>query len=543
MNAKALAFALSAVTLTATADDKIYTVNDDTTGPIDLVAEGCVTDRIQFGTKAENKIKHAVIGATGTSENPFTVVGNYSGYVWESSGLLNLHFNVHMDRPEATVFLRNATGGGGNYYASDTKSLSVTRGTLRLSDLYLNLAGRERCVITVGPDSTLHTYRIEPQTNSQVNVVNGGKLITSLMNISSCLPDQPAVLNISNATVQVTELTCQLANGAPNVVTADVACKVILDEEGVLRTPSVDHYRGPKTEIAFKGGKLVADRSLAILSSGVDYRIRPYFFNQAGSGPVSLNAESGPIVLDIPPCEYLPDGYKFMNDIRDKPEELKWQGPMYLTGDQGFVKRGAGTLTMNKGETGSIFMQVTGGVCVEGGVLRRTSAYSFDRANALTVAEGAAYDLNGCATTFASLHGTGAVVSSGEAATLTITDAAASTFGGRLGGNVTLDTADGARLAFSHLSVDGSDLGATIKHFKLAADGVLDLTLPKGMTVRDFVGQSEVPLLSVADIEGEGNLESWTVKINGKVVRSASLCIERGALCLRKVPGLIMLFK
>lgn len=527
MNTKFTALALLVAAQTAIAED-VYTVDATTTAEISLSAAGCATDRIQFGRTNENHIKHRVTDATGTLENPFTFVGGYGGYVWSTSGLMDLPLRFDLDNAESTIFLRSSTGGsGGTYNCTESKSLSFVKGTVQLSNLTLTGSAAGPALMTLGTNTALSVHKLEPLTNSVVSVVDGGRVVAEVANVSSCSVSQPAIMRIRQATVQVTQQTCQLANNSSvDPTEGDSSCIfIILEEGGVLQVPSVEHYRAPKAEIVFSGGKLKHDSSLA----NPEW-IKPYLIHQTGTGRFTLLAETGPIVLDMDA------------DLKLLKDDV-WQGPMYLSGDRGFVKQGSGVLTMTKGSTGSIYLQVTGGVRVEGGAVRMTSACAFDPSNALAVEAGASFDLGGRDATFATLAGAGSVVSSEAAAVLTLASGADCEFAGRLGRGVTLDTADGECISMAGLKVDGDDLGATIAHFRPTAGGVLDLTLPEGVTFDDFIGETGVDLLNIGDSADEANLAQWTVRVNGAVKRAARLRLTGGKLRLSLNRGLTMVFR
>ena len=179
---------------------------------------------------------------------------------------------------------------------------------------------------------------------------------------------------------------------------------LILGEGGVLYAKLISRYNDARGHIFFRGGKYSCFRD--------------------GSGTISSNVISGGGGATGGTLELEGDGYPIHIDVGTNVFNLcyDWTSPTRLTGNGGFKKSGSGKLTINYAND-RLRSSFSGGVFVDEGILSVDMGRG-DRipaTNLLTVAEGAAFDMNGSAVGFTGAMGAGIITNSSEtAATLTL---------------------------------------------------------------------------------------------------------------------------
>jgi fibronectin-binding autotransporter adhesin len=189
-----------------------------------------------------------------------------------------------------------------------------------------------------------------------------------------------------------------------------------------------------------------------------------------------------------------------------------------LSGSSSLTKKGAGALTMTGTNTFSGGMDIQAGTIYVG-----ASSAVGSSVNALAIRSGATVDLSGHdiaigALTNGSAGQGGAVVNSGDAATLTLNTPALATFGGSLTGDISLVKAGAGSQALTSAnltytgttSITGGSLDFTKAGvLSLAGAGTGEVTVANGAAINFFIGGAgDFTLAEVLDTRSGENFEA-----------------------------------
>ncbi len=95
-----------------------------------------------------------------------------------------------------------------------------------------------------------------------------------------------------------------------------------------------------------------------------------------------------------------------------------------------------------------------------------------------------------------------------------------------------------ANVSIGKLTLDVASGGGTIKNFRPAANGTLDITGSSGR----LLGTYKTPL-KLPDAVNAENLSSWTVTVDGVVSQGSVACLAEGFLCVKTPRGIVVSFR
>ncbi len=393
--------------------ESVYRLDATTTEGIDLTAmSGYYADRMEGPLSGGVSFAGPLTVDPSVSEsNPFQLIGNGKMITVSAAGS-GFHTMplVMYNAPGKTGTSTLRFNAGGTYSGG---SLDVGKyNTFAFNYIGYGNSYLESSVVNVHDGGKITGYGLMFGRNHNLHMsVTDGASITAdyyvhIGNQSIAL-DAPltAFLGISNATFKAGSnqnisqaRAFVLMYGARTTDNTTENCRVVIGPGGLLEATMVIHHGGGRSTIVFDGGryKSTGDSSAALFHSygffndGSDHWTAPHIIVQGING--------NPIDVEISTNRVLASGAS--GDRR-----------VYLTGDGGFVKRGAGTLIFTR--KGEATCDYTGPTTIYGGGIVVTNSVFKPGRGALTVESGAFLDLNGFDVEFSGAVGDG-VVSNGS---------------------------------------------------------------------------------------------------------------------------------
>ena len=453
MEVKTSALAVAMLCMSASALEVYQVPSGGVTGGIDLLgmSETYYTDRLKG--RNNTSISGAVTHSAVTEENPFLLMGGHTSAT-------SFNPSTTLD----TIPIRIVDGGYWKY-VNDSGSLAQTyknkpgyghleieKGIFQAYSLGLFSDGSERSVLSVTNGCSLQlssTLHIGYNNGCGTFVLDGGTFITySTVEMGDNMASDFASVNtaiVANATLNVGNgdsifWMARNSTATDGTNTTTDRNVLVLGEGGVLWAAQVVCVNNPRGHVVFRGGEF--------RGRGRPSELQLIATKGTSTGDVELEGDGFPIHIDV--------GTNVVNLCGD------WT-KLYLTGDGGFKKSGSGKLTLNN-PNARMKLRFSGGVTVDEGILAVARSNDIPATNFLSVAEGAAFDLNGRKAGFTGAAGLGVVTnSSATAATLTLGygdgDYAFST---AVGGDVSLvKTGTGTLTVSGNAAGNGCDLDIT----------------------------------------------------------------------------------
>ena len=414
---RAIRLALCAVALGAQGytvqAESVYRLDATTTEGIDLTAmAGYYADRMEGPSSNINFSGPLTVDPSVSESNPFQLIGNGKQIAVTASGsgfhtLPLMMYNAAGKTATSTLQFNAGTYSGGfldvgKYNIFKYAYFSNGNNFLDSSVVNVHDGGKIVCYgLAFSRDRNLH-----------MSVTDGAAIEATYVQIGRQTKalDSPltAFLGITNATFNASKSqTLDISNGKAftlmyNVVATDNTtenCRVVLGSGGLLETTMVFHHGGGRSAIVFDGGRYKSTGTSALFYvygySSVNTKwVSPHIIVQGVNG--------NPIDVEISTNRVLASGSS--GDDRR----------VYLTGDGGFVKRGAGTLIFTR--KGLATCDYTGPTTIYGGGIVVTNSVFKPGRGELTVASGAFLDLNGFDVEFSGAVGDGVVSNGSERA-------------------------------------------------------------------------------------------------------------------------------
>ena len=396
----------------------VYHLDVSTTTGVDLT--GYDSGSMIGPATADISFSGSLLGAAGTAASPFEYIGmgKQTTVTADNSGFHTLPLKLYnADGVTATSTLKfNANGNTtAKFCANELLDIGAHNlVTFGYGSCYgqATLSGRDIKVHDGGRLTTSYRMYFGCDKPIGISIVDGGSISVSQsirigwQNSATSSLSEPltAFVGITNGTFSVGDI----AYLQYNVDTSDYEtanCRIVLGPNAVFSANQVRHHGGGRTDFTFDGGSFV--------SSSADLRTPLFYADGTGYGNTWPNpriwligANGHPIEIEISADRELAGG------------KSSDQCMVYVSGNGGFTKRGAGTLFFNR--KGKAVCDYTGPTAILGGGIVVSNDTFKVGCGDLSIAEGAFLDLNGFDAEFAGATG-GGIVTNGAAATSTLT--------------------------------------------------------------------------------------------------------------------------
>lgn len=394
---------------------EVYEISSDVTGGIDLLSmsDTYYTDRLKGC--ANCTISGVITHSAVTREMPFCLMGGHSAPTCFNP-------STKLD----TIPLRIVDGGSWKYQANDGGnanyrigegygSLEMERGSFEANAILLyGKPGANRSVLSVTNGCSLRigtTIRVGLEEGGSAGaslLLDGGQITAyTVLELGRGPKDGTAPCNDAVNTVLVSRATLNLTaennenrvymgrwganNGSDRLTDRNV---IILGEDGVLHAKSIARCRDPRGHMIFRGGRFESFERGDSANSTALIENKDY-------GTFEIEGDGAPIRMY---ADY---------DVNFASEYCDGTSSVLLTGDGGFEKLGTGTLTLNN-PWNVVKSSFSGGVIVSCGTLKLGADGMIPESNALSVGEGAVFDMNGYAAGFSAVTGAGSVTNGSQ---------------------------------------------------------------------------------------------------------------------------------
>ena len=419
-----IGFTLSTIVAAVASGQSIYQLTSTTSTGLDLTAmSGYYADRMYGPSSGEIEFSGPLTYDSAVSaSNPFQLIGRGGKIKVKKTASTN---TTNLNRVPLKLYADDGVSTISQLYFYDLgyagASLDIGRG-YRMEYDYKNGNGEgwvSSDTIMVHDGGDLKSdYRLVVGGNMSVSVsvtsgasITAGQGLTLGLQNKSLSPVITAFMGITNGTV--TAGGTDLSNGRAFTImfnggtwNADAA-HVVIGEGGLLRANSISHSGAGNSRISFDGGsyKPASGESASLplfnvrgyISWGSNHYPEPHMTVEGSNGH--------PIDVETALNRNLSGGTASGNR------------QINLTGDGGFTKRGAGTLTFNRLNDNSTCNYTGPTTILGGGIVVTNSVFKPGRGD-LAVSDGSFLDLNSFDAEFAGATGAGIVTNGADSVSI-----------------------------------------------------------------------------------------------------------------------------